>query len=165
MASTKDKVQKALSEVRTLILGVQILFGFQYQSLAAANRGMDLGMRPLRQADLGDRRHHHAPLQAAADPVVLGRLLDGHPLQRHLGAATATPARPRLLQIGLAVVYLQIIAEKGRMAWQKATGYDRRNLIEIAPGATRRSSDRSCTPASCRPSEARPLSPLRRSTT
>jgi hypothetical protein len=43
MASTKDKVQKALSEVRTLILGVQILFGFQYQSLAAANRGMDLG--------------------------------------------------------------------------------------------------------------------------
>ena len=25
-------------------------------------------MRQLRQADLGDRRHHHAPLQAAAEP-------------------------------------------------------------------------------------------------
>jgi hypothetical protein len=33
MASTKDKVQKALSEVRTLVLGAQILFGFQYQAL------------------------------------------------------------------------------------------------------------------------------------
>src|SRR3954469_18931321 len=34
------------------------------QSLAAANQGMDLGMRPLRQADLGDRRHimHHSKL-------------------------------------------------------------------------------------------------------
>src|SRR5215213_4127728 len=66
--------------------------------------GQALGMRPLRQADIGDCRHHYAPLQAAADPVVLDRLPDGHPFQRHLGAATATPARPRLLQIGLAVV-------------------------------------------------------------
>jgi hypothetical protein len=33
MASTKDKVQKALSEVRTLVLGAQILLGFQYQAL------------------------------------------------------------------------------------------------------------------------------------
>lgn len=31
--STKDKVQKALSEVRTLVLGAQILLGFQYQAL------------------------------------------------------------------------------------------------------------------------------------
>jgi hypothetical protein len=33
MASTKDKVQTALSEVRTLVLGAQILLGFQYQAL------------------------------------------------------------------------------------------------------------------------------------
>ena len=33
MASTKDKVQEALSEVRTLALGAQILLGFQYQAL------------------------------------------------------------------------------------------------------------------------------------
>ena len=59
-------------------------------------------MRRLRQADLGDRRHHHAPLQAAADHLVLGGLSDRHPFQWHLGPATATPARPRLLQIGLA---------------------------------------------------------------
>jgi hypothetical protein len=33
MATTKDKVQTALSEVRTLVLGAQILLGFQYQAL------------------------------------------------------------------------------------------------------------------------------------
>jgi uncharacterized protein DUF6328 len=32
-ASTKDKVQKALSEVRTLVLGAQILLGFEYRAL------------------------------------------------------------------------------------------------------------------------------------
>src|SRR5215212_1076513 len=74
------------------------------QSLATSNEGMDLGMCPLRQADLGDRRHDQAPLEAAADPVVLGRLSDGHPFQRYLGTATTTPAWPRLLQISLAVV-------------------------------------------------------------
>jgi hypothetical protein len=33
MVGAKDKVQKALSEVRTLVLGAQILLGFQYQAL------------------------------------------------------------------------------------------------------------------------------------
>jgi len=33
MASTKDKLQTALSEVRSLILGAQILLGFQYQAV------------------------------------------------------------------------------------------------------------------------------------
>ena len=42
-------------------------------------------MRRLRQADLGDRRHDHAPRQAAADYVVLGGLSDGDPFERHLG--------------------------------------------------------------------------------
>src|SRR5262252_4017469 len=41
---------------------------------------------------LGHCRNHHASLQAAADRLVLGGLFDGHPLQRHLGSATATPA-------------------------------------------------------------------------
>src|SRR5215213_8314756 len=33
MASLKDKVQKVLSENRTLVLGAQILLGFQYQAV------------------------------------------------------------------------------------------------------------------------------------
>ena len=33
MAGMRDKVQKVLSEVRTLVLGAQILLGFQYQAL------------------------------------------------------------------------------------------------------------------------------------
>src|SRR5271168_5171042 len=72
------------------------------QSLAAANQGLDLGMRRLWQTDFGDRRHDHAPFQAAADHLVLGGLSDGDPFQRHLGTATATPARSGLVQIGLA---------------------------------------------------------------
>src|SRR6266436_7096359 len=48
--------------------------------------------------NLGHCRNHHAPLQAAADRLVLGRLSDGHPLQWHLGSATAASARFRLLQ-------------------------------------------------------------------
>ena len=59
------------------------------------------GMRRLRQADLGDRRHDHAPFQAAADDLVLGGLSDGNPFQRHLGAAAATPTRLGFVQIGL----------------------------------------------------------------
>jgi len=30
--------------------------------------------------------------------------------------------------------HIRFIAEKGRMAWQRATGYGRRNLIETAIG-------------------------------
>src|SRR5208337_4954183 len=71
-------------------------------SLGVAHQAVDLGVRRLPSADLGDRQHHHAPLQAAADHLVLGGLSDGDPFQRHLGAATATPARSRLLQVGLA---------------------------------------------------------------
>jgi len=59
-------------------------------------------VRRLRSPDIGYRWDHHASLQAAAHCLVLGRLSDGHPLQRHLGSATAAPARPRLLQDGLA---------------------------------------------------------------
>lgn len=33
MASTKDKVKTVLGEVRMLVLGAQILLGFQYQAL------------------------------------------------------------------------------------------------------------------------------------
>ena len=30
--------------------------------------------------------------------------------------------------------HIQLIAEKGRMGWQRATGYGRRNLVETAIG-------------------------------
>jgi hypothetical protein len=52
------------------------------QSLAAANQGLELGMRRLWQTDFGDRRHDHAPFQAAANHLVLGGLSDGDPFQR-----------------------------------------------------------------------------------
>ena len=57
-----------------------------------------------RTANLGHCRNHHAPLQATADRLVLGRLSDGHPLQWHLALlwATAAPTRLRLLQDGVA---------------------------------------------------------------
>src|SRR6516165_11721805 len=58
--------------------------------MGTANQIVDMGMRQLRSSDLGDRRDDYAPLQAAADHLVLGRLSDGHPLQRHFGPAIAT---------------------------------------------------------------------------
>src|SRR5467141_3028943 len=58
----------------------------------------------LRPADLGDGRDHYARQQAAVDQVVLGRVSDGDALQRHLGTATAEPARPRLVPDRLDVV-------------------------------------------------------------
>jgi hypothetical protein len=54
------------------------------------------------EAHLGHRGHPHVPLQAAADRLILDGLSDGDPLQRHFGPATATSARPGLVQNGLA---------------------------------------------------------------
>src|SRR5512144_2669115 len=57
--------------------------------MGTGDEGLHLGMRRLRQADLGDRRHGDARLEGAAGRLVLGRLPDGHPLQRHLRPARA----------------------------------------------------------------------------
>ena len=83
-------------------------------------------MRRLRQADLGHGRHDHAPLQAAADHLVLGGLSDGDPFQRHLGAATATPTRSRLLQDGVAAVR-QAAPQHGRRTGRSALA----GLVEV----------------------------------
>ena len=53
--------------------------------LGIADQAVDLGVRRLRQTDLGDRRQHHATLQAAADHLVLGGLSDGWARQRDQG--------------------------------------------------------------------------------
>ena len=69
----------------------------------------------------------HAPLQAAADHVVLGSLSDGDPFKRHLGAATAAPACFGLVQIGLADGHQAAPQHGGRRtaarspAWSKST--------------------------------------------
>src|SRR6267378_5300763 len=93
--------------------------------MGAANQTVDMGMRQLRSSDLGDRRHHHAPLQAATDLLVLGRLSDGHPLQRHLGPAIATPARLGIVPKCLAAL-CQAASEHGRARPDCAGG-----LVEI----------------------------------
>jgi hypothetical protein len=50
--------------------------------LGVADQAVDLGVRRLPSADLGDRRHHHAPIQTATDHLVLGGLSDGDPFQQ-----------------------------------------------------------------------------------
>ncbi len=60
--------------------------------------------RRLRQADLGDRRHGDARLEGAARRLVLGRLPDGHPLQRHLRPASAETTGARFVQDGVAAL-------------------------------------------------------------
>ena len=88
------------------------------------------GKRRLRQTDIGHRLDDHAPLQAAADHLVLGRLSDGHPFQRHLGAATATPARLGLLSQRLVVVR-QAAPQHGRARPQHARRLGRVDEAEI----------------------------------
>ena len=104
-------------------------------------KALDLGVRRLRQTDFGDRRDDHAPVQAAADHLVLGGLSDGDPFQRHLGAATATPARLRLVQSGLAVVR-QAAPQHGRARPQRARRPDRgrrdRNSLPQQEGSAHR---------------------------
>ena len=59
-------------------------------------------VRRLPPADLGDGRDDPARQQAAAHRLVLGRLPDGDPLQRHLCPAAPETARYRLLPQRLA---------------------------------------------------------------
>jgi len=66
---------------------------WQQQSLGTANQGVDLECAGCGKQTSVTAGNRHAPLQAGADQLVLGGLSDGHPFQRHLGAATATPAR------------------------------------------------------------------------
>jgi hypothetical protein len=60
--------------------------------------------------------------------------------------------------------HIRLIAERGRMAWQKATGSAAAATRRPRSGATRASSGRSCAPAACPPSRARPPSRSRCST-
>src|SRR5512147_139878 len=62
-----------------------------------------VGVSRLRAPNLDYGRHGDAPLQVAADGVVLDRAFDGDPFQRHVGAAIRGPAW-RDLQDGLAAV-------------------------------------------------------------
>jgi hypothetical protein len=60
--------------------------------------------------------------------------------------------------------HIRLVAEEGRMARQRATGYGRRSLAETGSAATRRPSARGCAPALCPPSGAKSPSPSRCST-
>lgn len=48
--------------------------------------------------------------------------------------ASAVPSRQSAEAPSRRDYHVRIIAEKGRMAWQKATGYSRRSLAETALG-------------------------------
>jgi transposase len=48
--------------------------------------------------------------------------------------ASAVPSRHAVDPQGQRNTHIRLIAEKGRMGWQKATGYGRRSLVETAIG-------------------------------
>jgi ribonuclease HII len=61
--------------------------------------------------------------------------------ERHPEAAVIVPPRRTAVQSDMAVIaptqrdrHLECIAEKGRMAWQKTSGYSRRAKVEAAIG-------------------------------
>ena len=89
--------------------------------------GTHLRVRRLPPADLGDGRDDPARQQAAAHRLVLGRLPDGDPLQRHLCPAAPETARYRLLP--------QRLAARPQAARQH--GRPRAQLV-VGPGGNRR---------------------------
>ena len=64
------------------------------QGLAARGKGFHLRMRRLRQANLRHGGDDHAQLEASSDRLVLGRLSDGHPLQRNFGILAILEREP-----------------------------------------------------------------------
>ena len=69
----------------------------------------------------------------------------GEVTRRHPGAAVIVPPRSSAVPSGTAEIaptqrdrHLQRIAERGRMGWQKASGYNRRALAEAAIGRYKR---------------------------
>ena len=74
------------------------------QRLGTGDQGVHLGVRRLRQADVGHRRDGDARIEAAAHRLVLGGVSDGHPFQRHRRPAIAKATGARLVQVGLAAV-------------------------------------------------------------
>ena len=60
--------------------------------------------------------------------------------------------------------HVQVVREEGRMAWQKATGYGRRSLVDTGIGRYKASIGRGFAPAPCSISKAGPPSRSRRST-
>ncbi len=64
---------------------------------------------------------------------------------RHPGAAVVVPPRSSAVPSGATEAaptrrdaHLRCIAERGRMGWQKASGYNRRALAEVAVGRFKR---------------------------
>ena len=95
--------------------------------MGAAQKSTHLRVRRLPPADLGDGRDDPARQQAAAHRLVLGRLPDGDPLQRHLCPAAPETARYRLLP--------QRLAARPQAARQH--GRPRAQLV-VGPGGNRR---------------------------
>ena len=89
--------------------------------LGAAQKSTHLRVRRLPPADLGDGRDDPARQQAAAHRLVLGRLPDGDPLQRHLCPAAPETARYRLLPQRLAA-RPQAARQHGRPRAQPVVG-------------------------------------------
>ena len=87
----------------------------------AAQKSTHLRVRRLPPADLGDGRDDPARQQAAAHRLVLGRLPDGDPLQRHLCPAAPETARYRLLPQRLAA-RPQAARQHGRPRAQPVVG-------------------------------------------
>lgn len=72
------------------------------EGVGAGSGEADVGMRGVPTADLGDRRHDHAPQPPGAEDLVSRRPYRRHPLQRHLGPSVAGATGHRQLQDRLA---------------------------------------------------------------
>ena len=127
--------------------------------VVAEDQAPQLRVRLLPSSSPGRRRHPPAPNQAVARDLVLGRLSDGHPLQRHLHPAVAEAARGRILPQRLdACCQASRCLGSATNPMSSATGPP----IRFSSGSTPRSAtSRAALGASatgCVPSASRPVS-------
>ena len=86
--------------------------------MGAAQKSTHLRVRRLPPADLGDGRDDPARQQAAAHRLVLGRLADGDPLQRHSSRNSSVSALTAALGDG------KLLRQHGRPRAQPVVGPD-----------------------------------------
>jgi len=93
-ASFPDETSRAAFPIRaTLARGFCLPRLWQRTRGIAEEPGAHLRMPRLRSSDVDHGWHSDAPVQIAADSVVLGRASHGNPLEWHVGTPVRGPAR------------------------------------------------------------------------
>lgn len=115
MADLKKKVEYALGETRTLILGAQILFGFQLHAIFQP--GFERLSAPARWLDLATLGLMTMALTVLIAPAPFHRLVEGGDATSRMHDFTTTMAECALLPMGLGIGIDVFIVTERLFGW------------------------------------------------